>query len=418
MGVASSGGVAGTVQGDRIHARTRRWPRLLVWVIATLVGVVLSVVTLGMLIEEGVPDRRIALLLLVEILCGGASLALLGVVLARRSPSVTLPMALAVAFLGALGALGTPAALVAVALVSARRRVGPGAAVIAAFLVGGAGSILLDPGAHVGESAAADATTIALAGGVVAVAALIGLDLGAREQRVRSLAERVELVEQVQAVRIAQGRAQERARIAREMHDSLAHSLSLVSLHAAVLESRNDLTDAEIRDSAGAIRGAAAAANAELRDILRVLHEEHVGDSSRATWTDVLGLVEGEERAGQRIHLHLPEAWERSEDGAAGAFAALPVPLRHIVVRVLQESLTNARRHAPGLPVDVRLDEDATAIALDVTNDFPSVAPPGAPSGGRGLPGLAERVSLAGGSFTAGASQQRFRVSARVPWTR
>ena len=494
MGTMTQGAVRatrGAPPGASPAPRRRRWPLALTWALALLCGLVFAVVSVGTMVEDSEPDARIALALVVEVVCGGAALVLLGVVLLRRR----LPGALALAFLGALSAMGSPAALVAVALVSARRSVRAIAAVVAACLAGSAGSVLLFSGPGTGTAAGEAWGGVVLSLGVVLVAVLLGLDLGAREERVRSLAERVELAEQIQVVRIAQGRAEERARIAREMHDSLAHSLSLVSLHAGALESRPDLDPATVRESAHAIREAARAANTELRSILQVLHEDDPGDSSRATWSDIEDLLESETRAGARIRTELPAGWSHSQV-AARAFGELPAPLRHTVVRVLQESLTNARRHAPGEEVSLRLAitdgprdlvtrgsdswgpaswglgswglgsssgpgssrrrlrprpagsgggaGDEQGVLLEVVNALPGTATQqrghgagepteawqgregwkdagvraGAPGGGRGLPGLEERLSLVGGTVEAGVRQGRFGVTAWAPWRR
>ncbi len=108
---------------------------------------------------------------------------------------------------------------------------------------------------------------------VTALIVVVGLYIGGRRELLRSLRERARLVEEEEHLRLSQARDHERTRIAREMHDVLAHRLSLVALHAGALEYRDDLDPAETRATAGVIRENARTALTELRDVLGVLRE-------------------------------------------------------------------------------------------------------------------------------------------------
>lgn len=209
----------------------------------------------------------------------------------------------------------------------------------------------------------------------------------AREARRRAVEEEL---------RTEQARADERARIAREMHDVLAHKVSLIALHAGVLEVGPGSEVEQVRDEAALIRGTAREALDELRTVLGLL---------RGAGDDALASVVAEAvRAGQPVTLH----------DAAGT---LPRPTAHVVHRVAREALTNARKHAPGgrATVSVRRDDGQVTVTVD---DSGSQRPAlGLPGSGTGLAGLAERVRLVGGTFEAGPGDGGgWRVRAVVPW--
>ncbi|RKN49622.1 two-component sensor histidine kinase [Micromonospora endolithica] len=213
----------------------------------------------------------------------------------------------------------------------------------------------------------------------------------ARDRERRGLAERVRL--------------RERARIAREMHDSLGHDLSLIALRAAALELAGDLP-AGHRSAAGELRASVAAATERLHGIIGLLREDNGPASVRPAGGSVADLVDGAREAGMTV---------RREP--AGQWPELPVRTAAAVHRVVREALTNAARYAPGAPVTVTLDTDGDRVALDVVNGPPPAGPlPGPPSTGSGLLGLTERVRLAGGVLTAGPrADGGFTVAARLP---
>ncbi len=261
---------------------------------------------------------------------------------------------------------------------------------------------------------------LVLIGGVGLIALLIGISMGAREQEVRSLTERAALTEQVEVARIAQGRSEERARIAREMHDSLAHDLSLVSLHSGVLELRSDLDSETTRQVAATIQRLAGAATTELREILGVLHSDDPTDRSHATWSRVHALFEDERAAGSRIEVSLPPGWEDSVTGLH-PFDALPAAVRQAILRVVGEGLTNARTHGAEGPVDLVISCDDREIGVLLLNEVAVSAEAGMhtdESQGLGLSGLTERLARVGGALEADTKDARFRVQAVVPCPR
>ena len=239
-----------------------------------------------------------------------------------------------------------------------------------------------------------------------------GLFVRVRRSLVDQLHERAARLEEEGRLRDEQARAAERERIAREMHDVLAHRISLLSLHAGALEYRPDAPPEEIEATAGVVRESAAAALEELRDVIGVLREgtESEARAPQPTLADLPGLIEESRAAGMRIEdeLRLPA----DEDGGPAARTAF---------RIVQEGLTNARKHAPGTLVTVKVLAGDEAIAIEVRNRAPlSPAPrPALPGAGSGLIGLGERVELVGGELHHDvAAGGDFVLTATLPWER
>ncbi|WP_233617460.1 sensor histidine kinase [Actinomadura sp. WAC 06369] len=247
---------------------------------------------------------------------------------------------------------------------------------------------------------------------VVAYGALAGWGalLRARAALIASLHERARRAEAEQGRRVAEARMLERTRMAREMHDVLAHRLSLLATYAGALEYRPDAPPERLAHAAGVVRAGVHQALEELREVIGVLRDEDRdhGDRPQPVLTDVPRLVEESRDAGATVTL-------RDEVDAPDA---LPPAAGRAAYRVLQEALTNARKHAAGLPVRVALEgRPGTELVIDVRNPLP---PDGAPAlvagSGTGLVGLTERVRLAGGRLDHEAASGEFRLRARLPW--
>ncbi len=242
-----------------------------------------------------------------------------------------------------------------------------------------------------------------------------GLFVRVRRDLIGQLHERAARLENEGRLRAEQARSAERERIAREMHDVLAHRLSLLSLHAGALEFRPGAPPEEIAATAGVVREAAAAALEELRDVVGVLREGTDSATRRPQpiLADLPTLIEESRAAGMRIEadLDLPEDGEDPGAGGAGRTA----------YRVVQEGLTNARKHAPGALVRVRVEAGEDALAVEVRNRAPlrPVPAPALPGAGSGLIGLGERVELAGGELDSGVAEGGdFVLAATLPWER
>jgi signal transduction histidine kinase len=230
-----------------------------------------------------------------------------------------------------------------------------------------------------------------------------GLFVRARRELVRSL--------RAQGDRAAEeARAAERRRIAREMHDVLAHRLSLLSVHAGALEFHPDAPAEEVAEAAGVIRQSAKTALEELRSVIGVLREdsgESLTQAPQPTLADLAALVEESRAAGMRITARI-ELGDVVPPAAVGRTA----------YRIVQEGLTNALKHAPGAAVTLTVRAPDGDLQVEVRSLAPvavaAVPPP--PGAGTGLIGLAERVSLAGGTLEHGVDEDgAFVLRARLP---
>lgn len=234
-----------------------------------------------------------------------------------------------------------------------------------------------------------------------------------------------------QVLRTELSRQEERDLIAREMHDTVAHHLSLVSLHASALEVTATDPATDVPQAARSMRDSAQRALQEMRTLIAGLREPAEGGGAELTGTtpsldDLPTLVDEARRAGADI---APTIF------IAEAHSAPPA-LTRTVYRVVQESLTNTVKHAPGAPVllDVRAAPDR-GVQITVTNsmvptpvmlsaggtegpdgpDGPGGAD-GATAQGSGQRGMAERVGALGGTFRAGPDGDAYVVQAELPW--
>jgi signal transduction histidine kinase len=349
-------------------------------------------------------------LLTLDVAAGLASFALLPVLL--RWP---VPGAMALAVLAALSPAATPASTYATLHVALRRPF-PVAA-----LAGGVGVVaLLIRGLWRPLGSLSSLWWVVLV--LVAEAALVGWGQlsRARQALLNSLRERARRAEAEQASRVAEARAAERASIAREMHDVLAHRLSLLATYAGALEYRPDAPPERLAHAAGVIRAGVHQALDELREVIGVLRDDDPAALARPQpgLSDLGPLVAETQESGTPVDV--ADRIVRPED--------LPAALGRTVYRVVQEGLTNARKHAPGCPVRLLLDgRPGDRLLLELTNPVgPAVsarpASPAKPSlngtgTGTGLIGLTERVRLTGGEIDheVGVDGQ-FLLRVRLPW--
>jgi signal transduction histidine kinase len=245
----------------------------------------------------------------------------------------------------------------------------------------------------------------------------LGMYAGARRGLVASLREQIRQTEAAQHLMIGQARRGERAAIAVEMHDVLAHRVSLMALHAGALEVRPDLPPAEVRKTAGLIRSTARQAMTELRDIIGVLHDGgHVEAplAPQPTLRDIAPLVDGYRKAGLKVGL----------DMTVEEPDAVPGPLGRDAYRIVREALTNVSKHAGTTAAAVSLSGCAgEGLLVEVRNRLPvggvlAGEPAGElPGSGLGLVSLAERVALAGGTLAHGPDGGGdFVLTAAFPW--
>ncbi|MFD0890793.1 sensor histidine kinase, partial [Streptosporangium algeriense] len=204
-----------------------------------------------------------------------------------------------------------------------------------------------------------------------------GMFVRARRQLVLSLRDRAERAEVEAELRVERARHMERERIAREMHDALAHRLSLLSVHAGALEYRPDIPRDDLVRTAGVIRTGAHQALQDLREVIGVLRlggEESAPDRPQPTLADLEGLVEESRLAGMEVTLDMRVA----EPGRA------PAVLGRNVYRITQEGLTNARKHATAARVDVTV-RGGPGDGLTVEIGNPTTSGRAIPGSGTGL---------------------------------
>ncbi|WP_240437543.1 sensor histidine kinase [Sciscionella marina] len=244
---------------------------------------------------------------------------------------------------------------------------------------------------------------------VFAFIALVGVGMLIRTRRalIDSLAERANRAEAEQGRRVAEARIAERAALAREMHDVLAHRLSLVATYAGALEYRADAEPAKLVSAAGVVREGVYQALGELREVIGVLREDtDASDRPRPGLPELRELVAEARAAGTPVRFDY-----RIQDGET-----LPPATGHTGYRVVQEGLTNARKHAAGQEVQVRVEgEPGTGVRIEVSNPVPGTD--SSDGRGTGLIGLTERARLTGGKLDhqlTGSGE--FRLDAWLPW--
>ncbi|QCB94614.1 sensor histidine kinase [Cellulomonas shaoxiangyii] len=403
-----------------VPPRLGPWSRTWRYLVAGGTGLVVwSVVVLDASTNAPEPGSLgIGLLVTADLLIGLGSLALLPL---RRQVPVVVAVLLVAATSVSTFAVG-PAALALVSLAT-RRRWRELLPVGGVWLLGSVANEMLNATVvrdeRVGVMLLPALGLSALVWGLLVA---IGFYVGTRRELVRSLEERALVAEAAQESRAEQARAAERTRIAREMHDVLAHRISLVALQAGGLAFRDDLSRDEVRAAAETVRDGAHRALEELREVLGVLRADAPAateeEPPQPTLDELPALLADVDEAGAPVTLDvsaLPGATRTSLSG-------VPASVSRTAFRLLQEALTNAQKHAPGAPVAVRLaGEPGGRLELTVVNDAAPVgvhAGSRVPGAGLGLVGARERATLAGGGLEHGPDAAgRFVVRAWLPWS-
>lgn len=235
-----------------------------------------------------------------------------------------------------------------------------------------------------------------------------GMYIGSRRELLAALHQRALRAEAEQALRTQQAQISERGRIAREMHDVLAHRISQISMQAGALTFRDDLEADALRTGVGEIQDNANAALADLRSVLGVLRGDTPAGLDRPlpTYADLGELVQEATASGMQI------GWYDALVGEP------PKTAGRTLYRLIQEGITNARKHAPGARLTIELSGDEhLGITLELRNPIGFAAPrPAVPGAGVGLIGMAERVALRGGTLEHSSGRERFVLKVWLPW--
>jgi signal transduction histidine kinase len=334
-------------------------------------------------------------------------LASLGLWLRRRWP---VSFAVIVGLFGIYSVSASGVALIALFTVAVHRRLGTAVLVAAGYALTSFLTLLVRPDVS-------QPNWLQGLLGVVCVVAVLAWGMFVRARRQLARAER-ERAASEQELRVAHARQVERNRIAREMHDVLAHRLSLLSLQAGALELWPDAPPTEIARAAGVIRGGAHSALEDLRDVLGMLRTVRADDDRadgvperpQPSLVDLPMLIDESRKAGMRVALEC----------AVADLAAAPEAVGRTAFRIVQEGLTNARKHADHAAVSVAVrGAAADGLTVEIRNPWPvgidrTTPIPGA---GMGIIGLAERTALTGGRLEHGRTPAgEFRLWAWLPW--
>ena len=252
---------------------------------------------------------------------------------------------------------------------------------------------------------------IVVNGSVVTAAWVLGRSARTRHALIEALEDRARSLERAhreEALRIA---ADERARIARELHDVVAHSLGVIVVQAGAGRRVASTEPEEAREALATIEKTGREALREMRRLLGVLRSEaNPGREPQPGLAHVDGLVERFREAGLEVDAHL--------EGLPSPLVPASVDLS--AYRILQEALTNSLKHAPGSRISLQVRVLERELSLEVTDDGNGAAPGlAAGVGGLGVTGMRERVAMFGGELSAGPLPGRgWRVAARLPFER
>lgn len=246
---------------------------------------------------------------------------------------------------------------------------------------------------------------------VVTIAVLLwGMYLGSRRELLWTLKHRAETAEAEQDFRVTQARSNERARIAREMHDVLAHRISQISMQAGALAYRSDLDADQLREHSATLQTMANAALTDLRGVLGVLRDPETGERAEApqpTYADLPELVDQARSTGLRIEF---------DDLLADLPEGPPAVVGRTLYRIVQEGITNAAKHAPGALLRIEVSGNPEAgIEISLRNSI-GFGLPATPGAGLGLIGLAERAKLRGGRLEGRRDGSTFVLHGWIPW--
>ncbi|WP_246088167.1 sensor histidine kinase [Nocardioides albertanoniae] len=379
-------------------AREINQPRLTLWGHVWRYLVALGISALGMTSSDGGwPDWRFAMDISVGVVC-------LVIVFWRRRWPMTIAALTTLA--GAFSLLAAGASSLALVSLATRRRwreIIPLA--LLTFASGMFWFTVMDTSAPATSTFAVWGLNVGINAVVVAALIAWGMYIGSRRELIATLRQRAETAEAEQSLRMAQARETERRRIAREMHDVLAHRISHISMQAGALSYREDLSADQVRSEVGTIRDGAHRALEDLRAVLGVLrgNGEDPETAPQPTYADLGRLVDEARAGGMNITF---------TDDVLGE---PPEAIGRSIYRVVQEGITNARKHARGALLRISLhgsEEHGIDVELRNRLGFDSHTP----GAGLGLVGLTERVDLAGGHIGHRMESDVFILEAWLPW--
>ncbi|MFD8235233.1 sensor histidine kinase [Streptomyces sp. NPDC059696] len=261
-------------------------------------------------------------------------------------------------------------------------------------------------------------TTGVLAIALFTVVVILGSALRGRREARAQLVEQTTLTAEERTRRTL---LEERSRIARELHDVVAHHMSVISIQAQVAPHLVENPPDELRENLAGIRQNALEALTELRRVLGVLRSEHPGPEAPYGGTGDGATPHAPQPTLDRLDVLVANARAVGREVVTdirGERRPLPPGVELSAYRIVQEALSNALRHAPGARITVRLTYDPDGLEVEVVNGRPTGPPPPSTGAGHGLLGMRERVAMLGGTMTAHPWHwDGFKVTAFLPDT-
>ena len=329
-------------------------------------------------------------------------IAAFGLVLLRRRHPLAIALTLSALSLVS-GVAAGPATLASVSLAT-RQRLDHILLVSVVGIIASQGYVDLTPGGS------EEPFWLSFTFNVIITVAIMGWGsyIGSRREWSWQLRMRAERAEAEQDLRAREAQSTERQRIAREMHDVLAHRISQISMHAGALAYRTDLDADALRQGTADIQTTANAALNDLREVLGVLRDD-AGvelEHPQPTYADVPALVADAQASGMNV------AWH---DLLRDDTASLPATVGRTIYRIVQEGITNARKHAPGALLTVEVS-GAPGHGVDLLLSNPVGFGSRVPGSGVGLIGLSERAGLGGGRLEHRLEDGTFVLRGWLPW--
>jgi len=246
---------------------------------------------------------------------------------------------------------------------------------------------------------------------IVALATAAGSGAQTRIAYITAINDRAERAVQTREAEARRRVSEERLRIARDLHDTVAHQIAVINLSAGAASSAVDSDPARAKESLAAIRSASRSVLAEIGDLLAVLRaddDDAPGTAPQAGLDRLDDLVGQVAASGLDVHTRVE-----------GDLSRVPATVGLVAYRVVQEALTNAHKHGAGERAHILIALDEASITVTVTNPMRAdVERPAATGSGLGLIGLRERVASVRGTVEAGPAPGGWRVVARMPLTK
>jgi signal transduction histidine kinase len=376
-------------------------PHLLDAAVLFLAGVIIVV---GVALRADPSTRPLALAL--------ALAATATLVLRRSAPTATLAIsgALVLALFAVDHAAGA-VAVIAPAIALYSLALSRGRVHLVAALVAASAAVVIADVFLAGHNPHALTLQTASHVALVAVPVLAAEALRNRRSYIQLLLERLELAERTREEEAQRRAEQERLRIARDLHDVVAHTLTTINVQAGVTAHLADRDPSRAASALASIEAASHDALDELRAVLGVLREPGSADAPLEPTPSLDGLgslVDRFRESGGDIEL---EVDGESPEG-------IPEPVQLAAFRIVQESLTNATRHAPGATARVRVAYDQDRLRVEIENNSGQERNGNGRGDGVGIAGMRERATALGGTFDAGRCPGGFKVTAELPYRR